>query len=57
MAFCLGSLNENEGYSAQAVKFFKRFFFCARMLDDPVGASSDVESACADFFSVGGTGS
>jgi hypothetical protein len=22
----------------QAVKFYKRFFFCARLLDDPVGA-------------------
>lgn len=52
MAFCMGVLNENQGHASQvidysrkliffiqAVKFFKRFFFCARMLDDPVGAS------------------
>lgn len=39
MAFCMGVMNENEHFYPQAVKFFKRFFFCARMLDDPVGSS------------------
>ena len=39
MAFCLGMLNEKQENYGQAVNFYKRFFFCARMLDDPVGAS------------------
>jgi len=39
MAYYLGVLSEKEGQFQNAVKFFKRFFFCARMLDDPVGAS------------------
>lgn len=39
MAYYLGILSEKEGQFHNAVKFFKRFFFCARMLDDPVGAS------------------
>jgi hypothetical protein len=39
MAYCLGVLNENKDQFSQSCKFFKRFFFCARMLDDPVGAS------------------
>lgn len=39
MSFCMGCLNENQNHMQQAIKFFKRFFLCARMLDDPVGAS------------------
>ncbi|CDW79135.1 tpr domain containing protein [Stylonychia lemnae] len=39
MAYCLGVLNENQEQYEQAVNFFKRFFFCARMMDDPVGSS------------------
>jgi tetratricopeptide (TPR) repeat protein len=39
MAFYLGVLSEKQDQYQNAVKFFKRFFFCARMLDDPVGAS------------------
>lgn len=39
MAFYMGVLSEKEEQYQNSVKFFKRFFFCARMLDDPVGAS------------------
>jgi hypothetical protein len=39
MAFALGNLNENEKNYKKAIKFYKRFFFCARILEDPVGAS------------------
>ena len=46
MSFCLGVMNEDmkrylevrKTYKIQSVKFYKRFFFCARLLDDPVGA-------------------
>ena len=39
MAFALGNLNEEEKNFKKAIKFYKRFFFCARILEDPVGAS------------------
>ena len=39
MAFALGNLNEEEKSYKKAIKFYKRFFFCARILEDPVGAS------------------
>ena len=39
MAYSLGVLNESQHHYDQAVSFFKRFFFCARMMDDPVGSS------------------
>ena len=39
MAFALGNLNEDEKNFKKAIKFYKRFFFCARILEDPVGAS------------------
>lgn len=39
MAFALGNLNEDEKNYKKAIKFYKRFFFCARILEDPVGAS------------------
>ena len=39
MAFCLGSLNEAKKDLKKAIKFYKRFYFCARILEDPVGAS------------------
>lgn len=39
MAFALGNLNESEKNFKKSIKFYKRFFFCARILEDPVGAS------------------
>jgi hypothetical protein len=39
MAFALGNLNESEKNYKKSIKFYKRFFFCARILEDPVGAS------------------
>jgi len=38
MAFCLGSLNEDKNIN-KAIRYYKRFFFCARILEDPVGAA------------------
>jgi len=39
MAFALGNLNETDKNYKKSIKFYKRFFFCARILEDPVGAS------------------
>jgi hypothetical protein len=38
MSFCLGVMNEDMKRYLESIKFYKRFFFCARLLDDPVGA-------------------
>jgi len=34
----LGSLNEERNIH-KSIRYYKRFFFCARILEDPVGAS------------------
>lgn len=39
MSFCLAVLNEVRYRHKEAAKFYKRFFFCARILEDPVGAA------------------
>ena len=39
MSYCLGVLNEQKKSYKEAAKFYKRFFFCARLLDDPIGAA------------------
>ncbi len=39
MAFALGNINEDQHNFKISIKFYKRFFFCARILEDPVGAS------------------
>ena len=39
MSFCLGLINEDKKKYTEAIKFYKRFFFCARLLDDPIGAA------------------
>ena len=39
MSFWLGVMNEQKNNLKPATKFFKRFFYCARLLDDPVGAA------------------
>ncbi|CAG9317583.1 unnamed protein product [Blepharisma stoltei] len=39
MSFCLGAMNEENQNYKESARFYKRFFFCARLLDDPVGAA------------------
>jgi len=39
MAFCLGTLNEEKKEIETAIKYYKRLYFCARLLEDPIGAS------------------
>lgn len=39
MAYNLAILNEEKKHLKKAIRFYKRFFFCARLLEDPVGAS------------------
>lgn len=50
MAYCLGSLNEQKGSYKEAGKFYKRFFFCARMLDDPIGAALGLNRLGVIYF-------
>ena len=39
MAFVLGNMQEQRKNVRLAIRYYKRYFFCARILDDPVGAS------------------
>lgn len=38
MAFMMAMINESQKKYIQAIKFMKRFYFCAKMLDDYQGA-------------------
>merc|ERR1712000_43587 len=38
ISFSLGMLNEEKKHYKDSIKHFKRFFFCARILDDSMGA-------------------
>jgi len=46
-------LNEEQLNFPLAVRFFKRFFFCARMLDDPIGASVALNRIGVAYFRKG----
>ena len=52
MAYCLGALNEQKGSYKEAGKFYKRFFFCARMLDDPIGAALGLNRLGVIYFNL-----
>mgnify|MGYP002413369470 FL=1 len=39
MAFCLGTLNEERQDMKLAIKYYKWLYFCARIIEDPVGAA------------------
>jgi len=39
MAYNLALLNEEKRHFKKAIRFFKRFFFCARLLEDPIGSA------------------
>jgi tetratricopeptide (TPR) repeat protein len=39
MAYNLATLNEEKKNLKKAIRFYKRFFFCARLLEDPIGAA------------------
>ena len=38
MAYIMAVVNENHKKFTQSVKFLKRFYFCAKLLDDYQGA-------------------
>ena len=37
MAYCMSMINEKQKNYLQAIKFFKRFYFCSKLLDDVEG--------------------
>jgi len=53
MAFCLGVLNEEKRHYKDSIKFYKRFFFCARLLDDPVGAALALNRLGVVYYNYG----
>lgn len=53
MSFCLGVMNEQKQNYKPATKFYKRFFYCARLLDDPIGAALALNRLGCVYFSLG----
>lgn len=39
MSFCLGVAHEGKAQYRESCRFFKRFFYCAKLLNDSIGAS------------------
>jgi hypothetical protein len=37
MSYCMSMINENQKNYVQAIRFFKRFYFCSKLLDDAEG--------------------
>lgn len=53
MAYSLAVLNEADFQYEEALKFYKRFFFCAKMLDDPIGAALALNRIGTMYFNLG----
>lgn len=55
MSYSLAVLNEEQFRYSEALKFYKRFFFCAKILDDPIGAALALNRLGIVYFNLGKT--
>lgn len=55
MSYALALLNEENFKYTEALKFYKRFFFCAKVLDDPIGAALALNRLGIVYFNLGKT--
>lgn len=53
MSYALAVLNEEKFYYSEALKFYKRFFFCAKILDDPIGAALALNRLGIVYYNLG----
>jgi tetratricopeptide (TPR) repeat protein len=56
MSYSLAVLNEEHFKYNEALKFYKRFFFCAKILDDPIGAALALNRLGIVYFNLGKSG-
>ena len=53
MSYSLAVLNEEAFNYIESLKFYKRFFFCAKVLDDPIGAALALNRLGTTYFNLG----
>lgn len=53
MSYALAMLNEDKSNFPEALKFYKRFFFCAKLLDDPIGAALALNRLGIVYYNMG----
>lgn len=53
MSYALAVLNEENFKYSESLKFYKRFFFCAKVLDDPIGAALALNRLGIVYFNLG----
>jgi hypothetical protein len=50
LSFCMALLNENRNNFTETIKFLKRFYFCAKLLDDHEGVEISLNKIGMSFF-------
>ena len=50
MAFCMAIISEENSNYLQAVKFFKRLYFCAKLLEDAEGSEISLNKMAICFY-------
>ena len=48
--FQMGELSEKQGQLAQACQYYKRFYLCARVLNDDIGSALALNRLAVVFF-------
>lgn len=52
MAFCMATISEENKSFLQAIKFYKRLYFCAKLLDDHEGSEISLNKIAICFYKV-----
>ena len=53
MAFCMATMNEEQRNHLAAVKFYKRLYFCAKILDDSEGSEIALNKIGLCYYRTG----
>lgn len=53
MAFCMSLIHEEKNKWEHSVKFLKRLYFCAKLLDDFEGAEIAINRIGICYFNIG----
>lgn len=53
MSFYLGMVYESNKNFSEAIKFYKKFFTCARMMEDKIGLALGANRIAVNYFNSG----
>ena len=53
MAFCMSIIHDESGKYGHSIKFLKRLYFCAKLLDDFEGAEIAINKIGISYFMMG----